>query len=447
MNSQPSSDSTRATVRVGGGAPADDDPYPVAAGDLTLPGTGRGEHRVDDRGRRAHDRHAVLGHPSQDLGTVDLAQDDLPYPQRRHRERHAPSVGVEHGERVQVDVPVRDPRVQGEGHRVHPDVAVRDLYALGAGGRTAGVIDGRGGVLVRLPGHRFGAEPVQLRVRGGPEGEPVLAGDSGQPVRQLRVDEDDARPRVVDDVVHLVRRQPEVDRHQDPPETADAEERGEQPCTVGRDHRHPSAMRHAERVEPGGLGARQLTDPPVRQPLPGLGRLLRLVDDADPVGVHGRGAVQKITGPERDDHHGLPKLRRCAATIRPRRGRLDNPVGPATRSADCHSLGPIGSARPGVRTGGTATDVAAAGRGRSACGRCPRGGPSRGRPCGGTIRRKATRRTVGPVPAGWPDSTPKSPHRSCPTLRSPAKEARPRTVTASVDELLADSGTVVVGLG
>ena len=50
--------------------------------------------------------------PAQDLGAVDLAQHDLLHAEAGHRERHAPAVGVEHRQRVQVDVAVGDAGVQ-----------------------------------------------------------------------------------------------------------------------------------------------------------------------------------------------------------------------------------------------------------------------------------------------------------------------------------------------
>ena len=156
MNSQPSSASTRATVFVGGGAPA------TMIRTRSRPGispsqSGRLEHGGHHGRRGAHHCHAVLLDPAQDLGAVDLAQHDVLRPQAGHRERHAPAVGVEHRQRVQVDVAVADPGVQAERHRVHPDVAVGDLHALRPGRGARGVVDGRRRVLVRLPRLRLRA--------------------------------------------------------------------------------------------------------------------------------------------------------------------------------------------------------------------------------------------------------------------------------------------------
>ena len=108
MNSQPSSSSTRAMVRDGGGAPATTIAHPVAAGDLAVPVGGGVEHGVPDRRRAAHQRHAVLLDPAEDLGAVDLAQHHLRRPEPGHRVRHPPAVAVEHRQRVQVDVAVAD---------------------------------------------------------------------------------------------------------------------------------------------------------------------------------------------------------------------------------------------------------------------------------------------------------------------------------------------------
>ena len=108
MNSQPSSSSTRTTVFVGGGAPA------MMIRTRSRPGIspsqvcGGLEDGRGDGGRRTHDGDAVLLDPAQDLGAVDLAQHDLRHAQAGHRERHAPAVGVEHRQRVQVDVAVGD---------------------------------------------------------------------------------------------------------------------------------------------------------------------------------------------------------------------------------------------------------------------------------------------------------------------------------------------------
>ena len=152
MNSQPSSFSTRAIVFVGGGAPATTIRTRSASGDLAVPGPGGVEHRCRPRpAQRTCRVTPCLLDPAQDLGAVDLAQHDLRGAHAGHRERHAPAVGVEHRQRVEVDVAVGDAVCRPNVVGVDPDVAVGDLHALGPRRRAAGVVDGRGRVLVRLP--------------------------------------------------------------------------------------------------------------------------------------------------------------------------------------------------------------------------------------------------------------------------------------------------------
>ena len=126
---------------------------------------------------------------AQDLGAVDLADDDLRDTEAGHRERHAPAVAVEHRQRVQVDVAVGHAGVQRERHGVGPDVAVRDLHALGPCGRPRRVVDRRGRVLVGLPRRRFDAHPEQHVVAGLAEHEAVRRGHVGQGLVELRVDQ------------------------------------------------------------------------------------------------------------------------------------------------------------------------------------------------------------------------------------------------------------------
>ena len=281
-----------------------DDPHLVAAGDLALPGLRRLEHRRDDGRSRAHDRDAVLLDAAQDLGAVDLADHDLLDAEAGHREGHPPAVGVEHRQRVQVDVAVGHAGVQREGHRVGPDVAVGDLDALGACGGAGGVVDRRGGVLLVLPGLGFLALEVHVLVVA--DEELVLALDVLHRLLELGVDVEDAGAGVLDDVLHLVGREPEVDRHQHPSVAGDAEERGVEAGAVVREIGDPLAEPDAELVELRRLGPRELAHPRVGQVAERLRGLVGLVDDADAIGVHGQGAVEKVGGRERHDHGVTP---------------------------------------------------------------------------------------------------------------------------------------------
>ena len=156
----------RSIVRVGGGAPATTMRTRSLAGDRAVPGRGRVEHRGGDCGRAAHQRHAVPLDPPQDLGAVDLAQHDVRPAHPGDRVGHAPSVAVEHRERVEVHVAIGDAALPSERGRVDPDVAVRELHALGTRGRATRVVDGGGRVFVGLaPGLRFHAFDAGARRR------------------------------------------------------------------------------------------------------------------------------------------------------------------------------------------------------------------------------------------------------------------------------------------
>ncbi len=259
-------------------------------------------------------------------------------------ERPAPAVGVEHRQRVQVDVAVADPGVQAEGDRVGPDVAVGDLHPLGSCRGPRRVVDRRGRALVVLPGLRLDALGVHVRVVA--DGEHVLAGDVLEDLGQLGVDVEHPRARVLDDVADLLDGEPEVDRHQHPPVTRDPEERGEQACAVVRDVGDPVAEPDPELVQLGGLRPGQLAHPGVGELAERARRLLRLVHDAGALGVDGQRAVEEVVDGERHDHgcdllHSadgstLASLARAGATLdddlrdgdgdRPRAARPARPV-------------------------------------------------------------------------------------------------------------------------
>ena len=65
--------------------------------------------------------------------------------------RHAPAVAVEHGQGVEVDLAVVDPALPSEHCGVEPEVAVGHFDPLGAGGGSAGVVDGGGGLFAGFP--------------------------------------------------------------------------------------------------------------------------------------------------------------------------------------------------------------------------------------------------------------------------------------------------------
>ena len=107
----------------------------------------------------------------------------------------------------------------------------------------------------------------------------MLALDVGHRLVELRIDHQDAGAGVVDDVLHLLGDEPEVDRHEHPPAAADTEQRGQQASRVVADDGDPLADADAHRVERRGLGSGPRGHLGVRDGAPRLGRLHRLVDD------------------------------------------------------------------------------------------------------------------------------------------------------------------------
>jgi hypothetical protein len=194
----------------------------------------------------------VLLDASQDLGTVDLADDDVLAAHPGDRVVHPPAVAVELREGVQVHVAVAHADVPAERGRVEPDVAVRQLHPLGPRRRPRRVVDGGRGVLVGVPWPRLHPVAHQRGVGLGADHELALALDGLHGVLELGVDEQDAGPGVLDDVADLVGHQTEVDRHEDPPGTGHAVQGRQQPGRVVAEHRDPLADADAELVEPGG---------------------------------------------------------------------------------------------------------------------------------------------------------------------------------------------------
>ena len=95
--------------------------------------------------------------------------------------------------------------------------------------------------------------------------ELVLALDVLQRVLELGVDVEHAGAGVLDDVGHLLGREPEVDRHQHPAVASHPEEGGVEPRAVVRDVGDPFAEPDAELVQLGGLRAGELTHARVGQ--------------------------------------------------------------------------------------------------------------------------------------------------------------------------------------
>ena len=245
--------------------------------------------------------------PLQDLGAVHLAQGDLGDPHGGRRPRHPPAVGVEHGQRVEVDVAVRDPGVPTEDRRVDPAVPVGQLDALRTGGGPRRVVDGGRGRLVGLP--RLGLHPgyEQLGVRGPAEDEPPFGPEAVQGLVELGVDQQGGCARVLEDVLDLGPGQAEIDGHEDASPAAHAEERGEEAGRIVGDDGDALTGSDAEPVEPGRLGPGPLGQIGEGERRPRFGRLVRLVDDGHPFRVRGRRPVEE--SPDVELHlHGFPLM-------------------------------------------------------------------------------------------------------------------------------------------
>ena len=152
----------------------------------------------------------MLLHPPQDLGAVDLADDDVLRAHAGDCVEHTPPIAVELRQRVQVHVAVVDAQVPAEDCGVEPYVAMRELYTLRTGRGAAGVVDGRRGVLVVRPGCWFGVRCRRIGFAADDELE--LAFHLGHGRFQFGIDHQDTRAAVLHDVLHLFRRQTEVDR-------------------------------------------------------------------------------------------------------------------------------------------------------------------------------------------------------------------------------------------
>jgi len=99
---------------------------------------------------------------------------------------------------------------------------------------------------------------------------------------------------VLDDVLHFLGDEPEVDRHKNATRPTDPEECGVETCRVVTDHRDPRALGDAEGIETRGLCAGTLCDLAVGECRPRRGGLIGLVDQCDAIAVHLLGPAQEI---------------------------------------------------------------------------------------------------------------------------------------------------------
>ena len=142
--------------------------------------------------------------PAEYLCPVYVAYDHLCGTRSGQGIGHPPPVAMEHGKRVQVDIVVADPGAPTEGHRVQPQAAVGHLDTFGACGGSARVVDGGCGILVGYPQTGIGVDVLEQRfVSLGTDDESVLAIDARKIIGEFRVDQQQPRAGVGDDVVDL----------------------------------------------------------------------------------------------------------------------------------------------------------------------------------------------------------------------------------------------------
>ena len=284
-------------------------------------------------GHREQPRDLVALDEGHQGARVELAQDHVATADHRQEVRRPPAVDMEQRDDVEDDVVLGEAEADLGGKAVQVQLAMGHRHALGQAGRAARVEE---------LGHRVLVDVGVTRVRraGGEEGLVLVVGDAARlaveddddrPRRQPRqdllderhevaVDEDDLRRRMAEDVLDLVRRQPDVDRVEDGPGLDHAVVRLEQVVGVEGDERDAIAARDPE------------LDERVRQPVGpvrefAVGELCLAVDDADLVAEELRGAVTELEDGQRDEHVGPPCTpndaanRRRAATRRALRPR------------------------------------------------------------------------------------------------------------------------------
>ena len=109
---------------------------------------------------------------------------------------------------------------------------------------------------------------------------------------------------MLDDVGDLLGDEAEVDRDEDAPRAGDAEQRRDQASGVVTDDGDPLAGADPQGVESGGDRPGPAGHLGVRQRAPRRRRLIRLVDDADPIRVEQLGPAQEVVDGQRDMHRG-----------------------------------------------------------------------------------------------------------------------------------------------
>ena len=226
---------------------------------LELRGGGVAQDGRDDGRRAVEVGDAVLADQLPDRVAADLAQAHVGAADRRDRPRRAPAVAVEHRQRPEVDALGREHGVHDLAERVQVRTAVVVHHALGAPGRPRGVVDRDGGVLV-VDGPRQGVlTAAGQQVVVGDAGAGAVAGarrvdhrddlfdglertgDRRDRRMQGRVDHQQLRAGMVEDVADLVGGQPRVDRDEHRARQWHREVRHQHLGDVGQEVGHPVA--------------------------------------------------------------------------------------------------------------------------------------------------------------------------------------------------------------
>jgi hypothetical protein len=256
----------------------------------------------------AHQSHAVFRDAAQDLGSVDLADDDVSSTHAGRCICHSPTVAMKLRQGVQVHIAIVHPEMPTERGRVDPEIAMGQLHPLRTGSGATGVVDRRRGVLVGLPDLRLGFESHQFVVRYGADDQRALTAHTCERLGEVGVDEQDPSAGVVDDVLDLFGDETEVDRHQDPTRSADPVEGCQQSCRVVADHGHPLAGSDPGCVQPCGDCTRSAAHLAIGHRTPTRRWLIRLVDHTDPVRVDLLRTPKKIVDCQCNLHRRPPRL-------------------------------------------------------------------------------------------------------------------------------------------
>ena len=223
----------------------------------------------DDHGRRQHGPgDAPVLDRAQQVGRGEGRQEGVAA--AHQGEAGAQQVGgMEHRRNVQIDVVGKDADRVADLHAVRDGVAVAERHALRAAGRAAGVEQDGGVVLLRLvqAGRlRRGDQGlvIVLRQRGAglhgivrtdhadravaPAGQRLVL----QQAEKRRIDRDDLRPGIVEDVGDLRRRQAYVDRRRHRAHPVAGVQQLEIAEGVARERREGVAAPDAQRLQAAG---------------------------------------------------------------------------------------------------------------------------------------------------------------------------------------------------